>query len=161
MVNILTVLSAPQSTVNFKSEQIFILARLPSSIRRYYILTSSCKAPSPAKARAVLGVCPLYHPPTTLTLLYCFSAPCGQIGACEDTFWKYSISEIQIWGLHINFMRQRTLGHIYTLYALYPRSLYSEWAEELVTKAPPAGNNCKHEHVILWRHFDKFQTIET
>ena len=29
----------------------------------------------------------LLSTPTTLTFLSCFSAPCGQIWACEDTFW--------------------------------------------------------------------------
>ena len=30
-------------------------------------------------------------------VLCCFSAPSGPIWACEDTFWEYSISRIQIW----------------------------------------------------------------
>ena len=36
---------------------------------------------------------------TTLTLISCFSAPCCQIWASEDTFWWYLILGIWIWGL--------------------------------------------------------------
>ena len=66
---------------------------------------------------SVFGVCPVHpppppttiinHPPTTLTLLNCFSAPCGQIWVCEDTF--YSISGIQIWF----YMANDTFRYLY------------------------------------------------
>ena len=55
----------------------------------YIILRSSSKALSSISiwARASLSLCPLLPPPPTLTLLSCFSAPCGQIWASEDIFF--------------------------------------------------------------------------
>ena len=45
-------------------------------------------------------------------VLCCFSAPSGPIWACEDTFWEYSISRIQIWDrLAQKYVAMRTMTH--------------------------------------------------
>ena len=45
-------------------------------------------------------------------VLCCFSAPSGPIWACEDTFWEYSISRIQIWDrLAQKYAAMRTMTH--------------------------------------------------
>ena len=77
--------------------KILILKKSPHSVCLYNILcdwlyngllTSSCKLQLQL-IKSSISVCPLHPPPptTTLTLLSCFSAPCGQIWACEDTIW--------------------------------------------------------------------------
>ena len=46
-------------------------------------------------------------------VLCCFSAPSGPIWACEDTFWEYSISRIQIWDrLAQKYAAMRTMTHL-------------------------------------------------
>ena len=42
------------------------------------------QAPANSWSRAVLATDSTHHHPN---LAICFSAPCGQIWACEDTFW--------------------------------------------------------------------------
>ena len=57
-----------------------------------WLLTSSAQlSPQPPEQELVLVFALYTHHPPTLTLLSCFSAPCGQIWASEDTYLRFEL----------------------------------------------------------------------
>ena len=91
-------------------------------------------------------------------VLCCFSAPSGPIWACEDTFWEYSISRIQIWDrLAQKYVAMRTMTRfmaqsVFLVFWVQSRQFLSPFPFPL-TSLPLLTRPCHYCNFEYWDFF--------